>query len=236
MSDDLDSIDVTLTLSPNSEQRVTDTVASVADLIGCSPPWPSDIVIEPSCKATSKSASNLPAEKKVATSPYPYSEYSMNSAEGLTKKPDGPYCRHCDVLVIGIGIARVADDGTNNANERSTTVKELKSSNSESGYKIRSVNVAAGEWLGNIFCSENCLKQYHAHLDSESSSAADGSKSSLVGSMSADTSGLTSAGNTTTLEGSDVRGSVVANGLSPTLLSRRKQPWKVEDSLGEVSL
>ena len=51
---------MTLTLSPTSEQRVTDTVASVADLIGCSPPRHSDIVIEPSGKAVAPTGLSYP--------------------------------------------------------------------------------------------------------------------------------------------------------------------------------
>lgn len=238
-SDDLDNINVTLTLSPNSEQRVTDTVASVADLIGCSPPRPSDIVIEPSWKTTSKDVSNSPMEKnrsKTSKSPYPYSQFNMNSTGGSAKKPDGPYCRHCDVLVIGIGIARAPDDATNDADGGTKSVMDVKTSDSKSSeYKIHSVNVAAGEWLGDIFCSEDCLKQYHAHLSSESSSAVDECETSLVGSVSRGTIGQTSAGSSTPLEGSDVRGNVVANGLSPTSLLRRKQSWKEEQVSDGVS-
>ena len=233
VTDDLDSIDVTLTLSPNSEQRVTDTVASVADLIGCSPPWPSDIVIEP-CKPGMKKAAGEGATPTAASkAPYPYSEFSLNSTE--RKKPEGPYCKHCDVLVIGIGIARGADEAAENDDDGANTSKDSKPSDADGGYKIHSVNVAAADWLGDIFCSENCLKQYHAHLDSETLPTVDDSKSSLVGSMSADPSGRTSAGNSTSLDGTDLRGGVMANGLSPTALSRRKHAWKVEDALSEVS-
>lgn len=264
-SDDLDSINVTLTLSPTSEQRVTDTVASVADLIGCSPPRRSDIVIEPAGKGvatkgfmaphslttpTGESLSSSVAPRPHTSSdiyqknPLPCSQLNLSPSKETSsrKKPEGPYCRHCDVLIIGIGVKRKPDE------EETVKIPVTGDSNrtesDAADYKIYGVNVEAGDCTGDIFCSEACLKQYFAHFGSECSSPTQECKSApiaeqprLDASVAVTSVGQTSvgAGNVTTVSAVDTRGSLVADRLSPTSLRKIRSPsWKEEIEDEEV--
>lgn len=254
-SDDLDNIHVTLTLSPTSEQRVTDTVASVADLIGCSPPRRSDIVIEPAGKGlatkgymTPHSLTSPAGDSSMAPrphtsldiyqkNPFPCS-ISPSEEKSSRKKLEGPYCRHCDVLIIGIGVKRKPEE-----EETVTTVESNQTeSDAAADYKIYGVNVEAGDCTGDIFCSEACLKQYFAHFGSECSSPTQECKSELKASQPCVEATVTSvgqtsvgAGNVTAVSAVDThRGGVVADGLSPTSLRKIRSPsWKEEDEEDE---
>ena len=259
-ADDLDNIHVSLTLSPTSDQRVTDTVASVAALIGCSPPRRSDIVIEPAgntlpssgyLKPTNKLGSSAIAAPMAHTSsdiyqksPFPSSQVNLSSSEEKcsVKRPEGPYCRHCDVLIIGIGMKRKPDD--EETVQGLDTVNSNETAKENADYKIYRVSVEAGDCTGDIFCSEACLKQYFAHVVSECSSLTQDCKSGLRvlpshSDMSVTSVGQTSvgSGNVTTVNGVDCRGGVVADGLSPTSLRKLRSPsWKEENRDDQVSL
>ena len=261
-SDDLDSINVTLTLSPTSEQRVTDTVASVADLIGCSPPRRADIVIEPAGKGfstkgfmmthslatpTGDSLNSSVAPRPHTSSdiyqknPFPCSKLDLSTSEETSsrKKPEGPYCRHCDVLIIGIGVKRKQDEDTI---QTAATVDSNRVESDAADYKIYGVNVEAGDCTGDIFCAEACLKQYFAHLGSECSSPSQECKSGTIAEQPRVDAIVTSvgqttvgAGNVTSLSVVDTRGGVVAEGLSPTSLRKIRSPsWKEEEEDEEV--
>ena len=261
-TDDLDSINVTLTLSPTSEQRVTDTVASVADLIGCSPPRHSDIVIEPSGKGfatkgfmatqslTTPVGDNLSSSMapRPHTSsdiyqkkPFSCSQLSLSPSEETPsrKKPEGPYCRHCDVLIIGIGVKRKPEDETV---KTTVTVESNQTQSDAAEYKIYGVNVEAGDCTGDIFCSEACLKQYFAHFGSACSSPTRECKPDINATQprldaTVTSVGQTSAGtgNVTKVSDVDTRGSLVADGLPPTSLRKIRSPsWKQEDEDEEV--
>lgn len=262
-SDDLDSINVTLTLSPTSEQRVTDTVASVADLIGCSPPRRADIVIEPAGKGfstkgfmmthslatpTGDSLSSSVAPRPHTSSdiyqknPFPSSKLDLSTSEETSsrKKPEGPYCRHCDVLIIGIGVKRKQEE--EDTVQTAVTVDSNRAESDAADYKIYGVNVEAGDCTGDIFCAEACLKQYFAHLGSECSSPSQECKSESIAEQPRVDASVTSvgqtsvgAGNVTSLSAVDTRGGVVAEGLSPTSLRKIRSPsWKEEDEDEEV--
>lgn len=263
-TDDLDSINVTLTLSPTSEQRVTETVASVADLIGCSPPRHSDIVIEPAGKGfatkgfmathslTTPGGDNLSnsiAPRSHTSSdiyqkqPFSCSQLSLSPSEEKSsrKKPEGPYCRHCDVLIIGIGVKRKPEDDAG----KTTETAELNRTQPDAGdYKIYGVNVEAGDCTGDIFCSEACLKQYFAHFGSACSSPTRECKPDVSVrepplEATVTSVGQTSigAGNVTTVSDVETRGSLVADGLSPTSLRKIRSPsWKDEDEDEETKI
>ena len=262
-TDDLDSINVTLTLSPTSEQRVTETVASVAELIGCSPPRHSDIVIEPAGKgfatkgfmATNSlttpggdSLSNSIAPRSHTSSdiyqkqPFSCSQLSLSPSEEKPsrKKPEGPYCRHCDVLIIGIGVKRKPEEESG----KTTETNELNRTHPDAAdYKIYGVNVEAGDCTGDIFCSEACLKQYFAHFGSACSSPTRECKPDLIVGDPPLEATVTSvgqpsigAGNITTVSDVETRGSLVADGLPPTSVRKIRSPsWKDEDEDEEVS-
>ena len=263
-SDDLDNIHVTLTLSPTLEQRVTDTVASVADLIGCSPPRRSDIVIEPTGKAvastgylTPHSLTTLNGDKLSSSiapmahtssdiyqkSPFSCSQLNLTSTEDTSsrKKPEGPYCRHCDVLIIGIGVKRKPDEETV---EKPAKVESDETETDSGDYKIYRVNVEAGDSTGDIFCSEACLKQYFAHVGSDCSTLTQECKSELNAlqprlEACVTSEGATSvgAGNVTSFSETDTRGNVIADGLSPTSLRKIRRPSsKEEDVHDEVRI
>ena len=241
---DLDNINVTLTLSPTSEQQVSERVASVADLIGCSPPRPSEIVIEPSWKPfISKGCSNTqrhrtfsPGGSKISSSPddfskgpVPFSHFSVRRGDEKSsqKKPDGPYCRHCDVLIIGIGVTR-QQDGLKN--ERDSCVSLVANADGE-GYKINSVNVQAGDSRGDVFCSEACLKQYFSQVGSRSSSP-------VRMSLNPQSEGLSSSG-TEAIGDESMRGNSVAKGLPvSSLLKVRRSNWTEdeEDLVGVIEM
>lgn len=248
--DDLDSINVTLTLSPTSEIRVSDTVASVAELIGCSPPRPSDIVIEPSWKtggpiATTvttasvgghvfpRSAQGLvsssPKEiENLPKSPYPYSQFNLAStkSEPQRKASDGPFCRHCDVLIIGIGVIRGPPDMIDSS---SAEIREIKGddasksdTNSEStNYKMYNINVEADE-RRDCFCSEPCLKQYYSLLEA-------GRSRTKTENLEQQSDNATAQGNITADPEQDLRGCVQAEGLPVTSMIKIRRPsWKEE--------
>ena len=260
--DDLDSINVTLTLSPSSEMRVSETVASVAELIGCSPPRPSDIVIEPNWKSTGSITTTAPTSSAgiaypqprtaqdlsvlspkegdaIQKTPYPFSQFNLASKAALQQKPsDGPYCRHCDVLIIGIGVIRGPSDSSSEMTAVSATeVREVKvDESSESGsdgsnYKIYSINVEASE-RRDCFCSEPCLKQYYSLLEAGRTRTKIETSESELNSSSCATTG---SGNATTDLRQDDRGSLVAEGLPVTSMVKLRRPsWK-EEQLDGVS-
>ncbi|XP_031573347.1 uncharacterized protein LOC116307296 isoform X3 [Actinia tenebrosa] len=250
--DDLDSINVTLTLSPSSEMRVSETVASVAELIGCSPPRPSDIVIEPSWKSSGTITTTAPTSSAgiaypqprtvqglsvlspkegdtVQKSPYPFSQFNLTSKATLQKGSDGPYCRHCDVLIIGIGVIRGPDSSAELTSESSSDLPEVKVNESSeldgSNYKIYSINVDASE-KRDCFCSELCLKQYYSLLEAGRTRTKMETSESELHSSSCATSG---PGNVTTDLRQDDRGSLVAEGLPVTSRVKLRRPsWKEE--------
>jgi hypothetical protein len=257
--DDLDSINVTLTLSPSSEMRVSETVASVAELIGCSPPQPSDIVIEPTWKSsitttapTTTTGLGYPHARtvqglsilspkeidNVQKTPYPFSRFNLTSK---AKASDGPYCRHCDVLIIGIGVIRgPPDSSTHLPNESSTDIREVKvnetaeSGSADSNYRIYSINAEASE-RRDSFCSEPCLKQYYLLL--EAGRTRTKMETSEVQPISCTTA--TGSGNVTTDSQQDVRGCLVAEGLPITSLVKLRRPsWKEEhlDGVSRLSI
>lgn len=261
--DDLDSINVTLTLSPSSEMRVSETVASVAELIGCSPPRPSDIVIEPSWKSSGSITTTAPTSSAgiaylqsrtvqglsvlspkegdtVQKTPYSFSQFNLTSKTTLQQKAsDGPYCRHCDVLIIGIGVIRgPPDSSTEMTTDSSTELREVKvNESSESGsdgsnYKIYSINVDAGE-RRDCFCSEPCLKQYYSLLEAGRTRTKMETSETELNSSSCATTGL---GNVTTDLRQDDRGLLVAEGLPVTSMVKLRRPsWK-EEQLDGVSV
>ena len=263
-SDDLDSISVTLTLSPTSEKRVTDTVASVADLIGCSPPRRSDIIIEPAMKplnSQQQPSAATPIETKLGCTfsgsslvprsqttsdlyqktPFASSQFRASSnGEPLSrKKPDGPYCRHCDVLIIGIGVMRRPDE--EQASDKKRATADLKQDGPDGAdYKIYRVNVEAGDSAGDMFCSEDCVKQYFAHSECSSPLREPKTEHGTLPpryDSSAVSLGQTSigAGNVTTISGVDTRGSAVADGMLPTSLRKIRSPsWRDEGEDEEV--
>lgn len=264
-SDDLDNIHVTLTLSPTSEQRVTDTVKSVADLIGCSPPRRADIVIEPtgipvastgylaspsvtSLTGTKLSNSIAPMAHTSTDiyqkSPFSGSQLTLSSSQDNSsrKKPEGPYCRHCDVLIIGIGVKRKPDD--EGAAEKPTMFDSNGTDTDSADYKIYRVNVEAGDCTGDLFCSDACLKQYFAHLGSECPSVTQENKSELNvlqprldASVASEGQTSVGVGNVTSVNESGTRGGVVADGLSPTSIRKIRSPsWKEEDALDGVRI
>ena len=261
-SDDLDSIHVTLTLSPTSEQRVTDTVASVADLIGCSPPRRSDIIIEPTCKPVvctgyplamtgrtgDKPSVSIAPVAHTSTdiyqkSPFPCSQLGPSSSEESASrtKPEGPYCRHCDVLIIGIGVKRKPED--EEMVENPPGVESDETDTCSADYKIYRVNVEVGDCTGDIFCSDACLKQYFSHVGSDGMSLTQELKPDVSSVQPAVVSSLVSegqtslgAGNATSVGEIGARGCFMAEGLPPTSFRKIRSPsWKDEDQHDEVS-
>lgn len=260
-SDDFDSIHVTLTLSPTSQKRVTDTVASVADLIGCSPPRRSDIIIEPTCKPVVSTGYPVPmagltGEKLSGSiapmahtstdiyqkSPFPCSQVGPSPSEENTSrtKPEGPYCRHCDVLIIGIGVKRKLENEERIEKTLSMEFNEAETSSED--YKIYRVNVEAGDCTGDIFCSDACLKQYFAHVGSACLSLTqdlkpevNGLQPGMDGLLSSEGQTSLGVGNVTLLSESGARGSVMADGLPATSLRKIRSPsWKSEDQHDET--
>ena len=261
-SDDLDSIHVTLTLSPTSEQRVTDTVASVADLIGCSPPRHSDIIIEPTCKPVvstgySLAMTGLTGDKLSVSiapvahtstdiyqkSPFPCSQLgpSSNEENASRTKPEGPYCRHCDVLIIGIGVKRKPEDEEMAENPPGVESGETETCSAD--YKIYRVNVEAEDCTGDIFCSDACLKQYFSHAGSDGMSLTqelkpdvNGVQPGMVGSLVSEGQTSLGAGNATSVGEIGARGCFMADGLPPTSFRKIRSPsWKDEGQSDEVS-
>ena len=170
-------------------------------------------------------------------SPFPCSQVNLSSTEDNSsrKKPEGPYCRHCDVLIIGIGVKRKPDD--TEVTKKPTAMESSETDTEIADYKIYRVNVEAGDCTGDIFCSDACLKQYFAHVGSECSSLTQQPRSELNAlqprlDVSVSSEGQTSvgAGNVTSLNETDTRGGVIADGLSPTSLRKIRNPsWKEEE-------
>lgn len=252
--DDLDSINVTLTLSPSSEIRVSETVASVAELIGCSPPRPSDIVIEPSWKTGGSLTTTVPTTsgslmfphprtpqglaavlspkegENAQKTPYPFTQFNLSTTKSAPqRKPsDGPYCRHCDVLIIGIGVIRGPPDMTSDSS--TAELREIKIENSSeteanaegANYKMYNVNVQADE-RRDCFCSETCLKQYYSPLEAKT-------KTQNTQEQSTDSTTSEGSGNITNDADQDNRGAKQAEGLPVTSMAKIRRPsWKDEE-------
>lgn len=262
--DDLDSINVTLTLSPSSEIRVSETVASVAELIGCSPPRPSDIVIEPSWKSGGSITTTVPtttgglmfphprtpqglsvlSPKEVDNlqkSPYPFTQFNLatTKSEPQRKASDGPYCRHCDVLIIVIGFIRGPPDIADSSSSELRAIKADNTSQSDSNsegtnYKIYNINVDANE-RRDCFCSEECLKQFYSLLEKGRSKT----KTENPEEQLTDSTTTTGVGNVTADSEQDHRGSEQAEGLPVTAMMKVRRPsWKEEqvDGVSKISI
>ena len=218
-------VNVTLTISAISDKTVHETVNAISELINVDAP--SKLTVEQPVRTAS--AVYLDTNERIGN---PHFRAGNNVDERITSNAgktdvkkdnsgdgsNGPYCRHCDVVILGIGVVR-NNSTENNANVDSNDNQTLNYSN---------VNVEEGVNDGrDIFCSSACLKQYYSLDASETTSSIE---SSTV------TTGLTTSNELVNENDHNmsVRGDEVAEGTS--YISLKKSQQKSADDETEVSL
>lgn len=223
-------VNVTLTISTISDKTVQDTVNAISELINID--TPTKLTVEPQVKNAAAvyldtterfgnprflTGNNL-GERIVSTS-----GTSDVNKDHSGNGSDGPYCRHCDVVILGIGVVRnsSADATKNDPNDNTT----LDYSN---------VNVEDGVNDGrDIFCSSACLKQYYSLDTSETSSSKESSSTATTPEEELKTKCLTTS-NELVNDNMTVRGDEVAEETLHVSLGKSQQ--KSPDKEDEVSV
>lgn len=236
-------VNVTLTIAAISDKTIHETVNAISKLIDVD--TPPKLAIQPPvrdvstvCADTSEHSGKIQNKRSLSESDMDEkvistqgsSECSGVKKNALCKDADGPYCRHCDVLILGIGVVR---------KESSDTNKDVNNDANDLDYS--NVTVEDGTTgNGNIFCSSACLKQYYSLDLSQTSSD---TKSAAAVKLSIVEEELKTKGSATINEllhdagDVEVRGSDVAEGMSSSsLLKPRQHSFDEEDQVSTITV
>lgn len=164
-------VNVTLTIAAISDQTVHDTVNAISELIDAD--MPTKLTIEPPVRNVS--AVYLESNERIGNPRFTENNIDERIVSGdsdvkKNQSGNGPYCRHCDVVILGIGVVR-----NNSTNGTKEGLNDDKTSN------YSNINVEDGVNDGrDIFCSSACLKQYYSLDLSETSSVSKESSSTAT--------------------------------------------------------
>lgn len=138
-----DDINVTLTISAISEKTVHETVNAISELINVDAP--KRLTVQHPSRAV-----YLETKQFIDTSRLQENKSGneLNNSERKTKnaecETEGPYCRHCDVVILGIGVVKNNTDDINPSDYNNVNIEDNLSQEKD------------------IFCSSACLKQYYS--------------------------------------------------------------------------
>ncbi|XP_028398675.1 LOW QUALITY PROTEIN: histone-lysine N-methyltransferase 2C-like [Dendronephthya gigantea] len=164
-------VNVTLTISAISDKTVHETVNAISELINVD--TPKTFTVQSPVRIAS--AVYLDNNERIRNTQFPTGpnvERVMSTAlDNSEMKEDnfGPYCRHCDLVILGIGVVR-----------NTSTEEKKDDSNDSRALDYKNVNVEDGiNDDRDIFCSSACLKQYYS-LDTSETCSSKGSSSSVT--------------------------------------------------------
>ena len=226
-------VNVTLTISAISDKTVHETVNAITELINIDAP--KKVTVEPPVRTAS--AVYLDTNERIGNPRFltgnSMNERAMSTSRDSNAKKDhlgngsdGPYCRHCDVVILGIGVVR--NSCTEDAQAFPNENKSLDYSN---------INVEDGVNDGrDIFCSSACLKQYYSLDTSETSSSKESSSTATTPEEELKTKGSTTSDQLVNENDGNmaVRGDEVAEETSDILLGKSQQ--KSLDKENEVGI
>ena len=235
-------VNVTLTIAAISDKTIHETVNAISKLIDVD--TPPKLAIQPPVRDvstvgadTSEHSGKIQNKQSLSESD---KDEKMISTQGssecsdmknnVRKDADGPYCRHCDVLILGIGVVR---------KESSDTNKDVNNEASDLDYS--NVNVEDGTTCnGNIFCSSACLKQYYSLDLSQTSSDTKGAAAAKLSIVEEELKTKGSATTNELLEDAgdvEVRGCDVAEGMSSSSLPKpRQHSFNEEDQVSTITV
>ena len=226
-------VNVTLTISAISDKTVYETVNAISELINVD--VPKKVTVEPPVR--NASALYLDTNERIGNPRYLTGsniDDRMMSALGNSDTKnghsvngsDGPYCRHCDVVILGIGVVR-----------NSCTDESKDNSNDDRSLDYSNVNVEDGLNDGrDLFCSSACLKQYYSLDTSETSSSKESSSTVTTPEEELKSKGLTTSNQLVNENDANtaVRGNEVAEETSRVSLGKSQQKSPGEEN--EVGL
>ena len=227
-------VNVTLTISAISDKTVHETVNAISELINVNAP--KKVTVEPPVR--NASAVYLDTNERIGnprflTGSNMDERILSNLSNPSTKKgnsdngSDGPYCRHCDVVILGIGVVR---------NSCTDGPKDYLNENKSLDYS--NVNVEDGANDGkDIFCSSACLKQYYSLDTSETSSNKESTSTATTPEEELKTKGSTTSNQLVNENYGNlaVRGDEVAEETSRISLGKSQQKFPdKEDEVGFV--
>ena len=219
-------VNVTLTIAAISDKTVHETVNAISELIDVD--IPTKLTIGSSVRHAS--AVYLDTNERIGNPRFLAGNnvdegiVSGNSDVKKSQSGNGPYCRHCDVVILGIGVVR-----NNSANGTKEGLNDDKTSN------YCNINVEDGVNDGrDIFCSSACLKQYYS-LDSSETSSVSKESSSTASTPEEElkTKGLTTSYKLVNDASTAVRGDEVAEETLRVSLGKPQQKSLSEEN--EVS-
>ena len=164
-------VNVTLTISAISDKTVHETVNAISELINVD--TPKTFTVQSPVRIAS--AVYLDSNERIGNTQFPtgpnLDRLTSTAFDNSDVKENscGPYCRHCDLVILGIGVVR------------NSSIEEKKDdSNDSKTLDYQNVNVEDGiNDDRDIFCSSACLKQYYS-LDASEICSSKGSSSSVT--------------------------------------------------------
>ena len=163
-------VNVTLTIAAISDQTVHETVNAISELIDVGKP--TKLTIEPPVRTAVYLETNERIDNSRFVTGNNIDERIVSGDTDVKKNQsgNGPYCRHCDVVILGIGVVR-----NNSTNGTEEGLNDDKTSN------YSNINIEDEVNDGrDIFCSSACLKQYYSLDLSETSSVSKESSSTAT--------------------------------------------------------
>ncbi|XP_065052603.1 histone-lysine N-methyltransferase 2C-like [Rhopilema esculentum] len=143
-------------MSGNDHRTPNERVSVVTDILGVNKPQTMEIVDEkPGNRAETagESLHRMPSATSIGNENDVHFSCLDNGKFKDNEGNKAPFCKHCDISIQGSGYIQCKDSDTLGKDSACVSVDDAK---------FVKVNVASGDDLSFVFCSQMCLKSYYS--------------------------------------------------------------------------